>query len=108
MLVVMKANAEAADVQRVMERISELGCTPVLAEGTERVCVGMLGSPRRISPDEILLMPGVEKTVPITSPYKLASRDFKPTDTIVEVNGVQIGGKEIAIMAGPCSVESRE
>src|SRR3954468_5593023 len=96
MLVVMKTGAEASDVARVMERIKDLGCTPVLAEGTERVCVGMLGSPRAISPDEILLLPGVEKTVPIPSPYKLASRDFKPTDTIVEVNGIAIGGKEVA------------
>jgi 3-deoxy-7-phosphoheptulonate synthase len=90
-----------------MDRIREFGNTPVLAAGTERVCIGMLGDERGINPDEILMMSGVDRVVPILAPYKLASRDFQPNDTIVQVGDQAIGGKDVVFMAGPCSVESR-
>jgi 3-deoxy-7-phosphoheptulonate synthase len=107
MLVVMRVGADNAEVEHVMERIREFGNTPVLAAGTERVCIGMLGDERGINPDEILMMSGVDRVVPILAPYKLASRDFQPTDTIVQVGDQAIGGKDVVFMAGPCSVESR-
>jgi 3-deoxy-7-phosphoheptulonate synthase len=107
MLVVMRVDAAEADVTRVMERIKELGRTPILAPGTERVCIGMLGDERDINPDEIVMMNGVDRVVPILAPYKLASRDFQPRDTVVPVGSQQIGGREVVMIAGPCSVESR-
>ena len=107
MLVVMRVGADNAEVEHVMDRIREFGNTPVLAAGTERVCIGMLGDERGINPDEILMMSGVDRVVPILAPYKLASRDFQPNDTIVQVGDQAIGGKDVVFMAGPCSVESR-
>src|SRR4051812_3245639 len=107
MLVVMRVDAAEDDVTRVMERIKELGRTPILAPGTERVCIGMLGDERDINPDEISMMSGVDRVVPILAPYKLASRDFQPHDTVVPVGSQEIGGREVVVIAGPCSVESR-
>jgi 3-deoxy-7-phosphoheptulonate synthase len=92
----------------VVNRIKELGCTPVLAPGAERICIGMLGDERPLNPDEILMLSGVDRVVPVLAPYKLAGRDYHPADTIVQVGDARIGGPEIVIMAGPCSVESRE
>ncbi len=107
MLIVMRIGAEEAEVDAVMARVRALGNTPVLAPGTERVCIGMLGDERGINPDEIGMLSGVDRVVPILAPYKLASRDFHPLDTIVTIGDQAIGGPEVVIMAGPCSVESR-
>ena len=108
MLIVMRVDAQPADVDGVVNRIKELGCTPVLAPGAERICIGMLGDERPLNPDEILMLSGVDRVVPVLAPYKLAGRDYHPADTIVEVGDTRIGGPEIVLMAGPCSVESRE
>ncbi|MGI8586869.1 MAG: 3-deoxy-7-phosphoheptulonate synthase [Chloroflexia bacterium] len=108
MLIVMRLDAENSEVEQVVQRVKDLGCTPVLAPGTERVCIGMLGDERGINPDEILMLGGVDRVVPILAPYKLASRDFQPHDTVVQVGGIAVGGQDVVVMAGPCSVESRE
>jgi 3-deoxy-7-phosphoheptulonate synthase len=108
MLIVMRVDAQPSDVDGVVNRIKELGCTPVLAPGAERICIGMLGDERPLNPDEILMLSGVDRVVPVLAPYKLAGRDYHPADTIVQVGDARIGGPEIVIMAGPCSVESRE
>jgi len=79
-----------------------------ISKGTERTIIGVIGDKRVLSDVPIELMPGVEKLVPIVESYKLASKTFRPEPSIVEVNGVKIGGKEIVIMAGPCAIESRE
>ena len=107
MLIVMRVDSNQADVEHVMERIREFGNTPVLAAGTERVCIGMLGDERGINPDEIGMLSGVDRVVPILAPYKLASRDFHPHDTVVPVGDQAVGGNAVVMMAGPCSVESR-
>ena len=107
MLVVMRLDAAEGDVERVMDHIRDLGNTPVLAAGTERVCIGMLGDERGVNPDDFLMLSGVDRVVPILAPYKLASRDFQPHDTVVPVGDQAIGGPGIVVMAGPCSVESR-
>jgi len=107
MLIVMRIGADEAEVEAVMARVRALGNTPVLAPGSERVCIGMLGEERGINPDEIGMLSGVDRVVPILAPYKLASRDFHPLDTVVTVGDQAIGGPDVVIMAGPCSVESR-
>ncbi len=107
MLIVMRIGVEEAEVEAVMARVRALGNTPVLAPGSERVCIGMLGDERGINPDEIGMLSGVDRVVPILAPYKLASRDFHPQDTVVQVGDQAIGGPDVVIMAGPCSVESR-
>jgi 3-deoxy-7-phosphoheptulonate synthase len=78
-----------------------------LSEGNERMVIGLVGSGRLPIPEQIESMPGVERVVPVTQPYKLASRDFKPNNTHFPLGDHVVGDKEIVIMAGPCSVESR-
>src|SRR3954468_11262419 len=108
MIVVMRMGANAQEVGGVIQRVQELGFRPHVSSGFERVIVGVIGNDRPIDPENFLSLGGVERVVPILQPYKLASRDFKPSDTVIRVNDALIGGKNVCIMAGPCSVESRE
>jgi 3-deoxy-7-phosphoheptulonate synthase len=100
--------ADPHEVGGVIHRIRELGYRPHVSSGAERVVVGIIGNDRPLDPENFLSLAGVEKVVPILQPYKLASRDFKPTDTVIRVNDALIGGNQVTFMAGPCSVESRE
>lgn len=108
MIVVMRMAADAHEVGAVIQRIRELGYKPHVSNGSERVIVGIIGNDRPLDPEQFLSLSGVENVVPILQPYKLASRDFKPVDTVIRVNDSVIGGQNIVVMAGPCSVESRE
>lgn len=109
MIIVMRAGATADEIESVAKQVRDLGFQPHLSTGEERTIVGVIGNERGLDADELTWLPGVEKVVPILAPYKLASRDFQPADTVVTLpNGVRIGGPEVVIMAGPCSVESRE
>jgi len=106
MIIVMQSQASDADIEHVISRIEELGLKAHLSKGTERTVIGVIGDERLIKKDQFSLLPRVENVIPILKPYKLASRDFKAADSVVDVAGVKIGGKRIAVMAGPCSVES--
>ncbi|MBX7234033.1 MAG: 3-deoxy-7-phosphoheptulonate synthase [Caldilineales bacterium] len=103
----MSPAAAAADLDRVIERVRSLGLDVHLSQGEERTIVGVLGNTAGLDRTSFEVMAGVENTVRITKPYKVASRDFKPADTVIDVGGVKIGGPGLVIMAGPCSVESR-
>jgi 3-deoxy-7-phosphoheptulonate synthase len=92
----------------VAARVEPLGRQVHLSEGEERTIIGVVGDGRPLDRDRFERMNGVERIVPILSPFKLASRDFRPQDTLVALNGTQAGGRRIVIMAGPCAVESRE
>src|SRR5205085_5899449 len=105
MIVVMRMGAEPHEVGGVLQRIRDLGYKPHVSSGTERVIVGVIGNDRPVDPENFISLPGVEKAVPILQPYKLASRDFKPIDTVVRANDALIGGTNVTFMAGPCSVE---
>jgi 3-deoxy-7-phosphoheptulonate synthase len=108
-IVVMKSNAEEAEVQGVVERLEALGLGAHLSGGRERTVIGVIGvgfSPEL--PALMELLPGVDHVTRITRPYKLASSEFRPTPTIIQVGDVKIGSDEFVVMAGPCSVESRE
>jgi 3-deoxy-7-phosphoheptulonate synthase len=104
----MESHASDADVQHVVERIRELGFTAHLSKGVERTIIGVIGDERLFKKEQFSLLPRVENVIPILKPYKLASRDFQSNDSIIKVNGVDIGGKNIVVIAGPCSVESEE
>jgi 3-deoxy-7-phosphoheptulonate synthase len=108
MIIVMKSHATDADVQRVVERINELGLSAHLSKGVERTIIGVIGDERLIKKEQLSLLPQVENVIPVLKPYKLASRDFKESNTIVDVSGVKIGGKDVVVIAGPCSVENEE
>jgi 3-deoxy-7-phosphoheptulonate synthase len=107
MIVVMKQDARPDQIEAVVERIESMGYRVHLSQGTERTIIGVLGDERPINRSHLELLDGVERAVPILHPYKLASRDFKPEDTLVPLNGVQVGGRQLVVIAGPCAVESR-
>ena len=108
MIIVMKKGSSAKQVSSVVARVEALGYRVHLSEGEERTIIGVIGDDRPIDRTHFEMLDGVEKTVPILKPFKIASRDMHPQDTIVSLDGVKIGGPEIIIMAGPCSVETRE
>jgi len=107
MIVVMKTTATERDLQEVIARIEQFGFATRSIVGSERATVSVLGAPLPESLKEALeLMPGVEEVVRITKRYKLASREFHPDDTVIHVGDVAVGGNEVVVIAGPCSVES--
>jgi len=110
MIVVMKAGAARKDVDSVMDLIRELGLRPQPIFGAERTIVGVVGALDEEKAgliEQLESFPFVDRAVPVSRPYKFASRDWRPGKTIIEVNGVKIGGPQLMIMAGPCTVESR-
>ncbi len=108
MIIVMKKGATARQIANVTARVERLGRHVHLSQGEERTIIGVVGDGRPLDRDQFERMDGVEKIVPILSPFKLASRDFRPQDTIVALNGIKVGGEKVVVMAGPCAVESRE
>ena len=104
----MRAQASKADIARVCERIETLGFRPHVMPGAERTAVGITGNHGPVDAAEFESLPGVYEAIPVSKPYKLVSREVKPDNTVVYVAGVPVGGPELAICAGPCSVESRE
>jgi 3-deoxy-7-phosphoheptulonate synthase len=109
MIIVMKQGAPEADLQHVVEVIEKLGYKAHLIRGVERTVVGAVGDERdKTRLESLKTLAGVDDVVPILKPFKLVSRELKPEATIVDADGVKIGGREIQVMAGPCSVESRE
>lgn len=108
MIVVMNQNADQKDIDAVIKKLEKLGFQIHISEGVERTIIGAIGDKTRLGGIAPEAMPGVEKVVPILSPFKLASRNFKEQDTIVQVGDIKIGGDSIQVMAGPCAVESKE
>jgi 3-deoxy-7-phosphoheptulonate synthase len=108
MIIVMKPDSKENDIQEVSKVLSSLGLGVHVSQGTQRTIIGVIGDKTRLSEVPIELMSGVERLVPIVESYKLAGKTFKPEPSIIDVNGVKIGGKELVIMAGPCAVENRD
>lgn len=108
MIIVMKPGSIESQINDVSKVLESIGLGVHISKGTERTIIGVIGDKRLISNIPLELMPGVEKLVPIMESFKLAGRTFKPESSVVEVGNVKIGGKELVMMAGPCSVESRE
>jgi 3-deoxy-7-phosphoheptulonate synthase len=108
MIVVMKTGSSQDEISRVVNRIEAGGLTAHISQGIEHTVIGALGQTFPELRDTLELLPGVEQVIPVSKPYKLASREFHPRDTVVELNGVTIGGNEIVVMAGPCAIESEE
>jgi 3-deoxy-7-phosphoheptulonate synthase len=109
MIAVMHPAATAEDVEHVVEVLRLHNLKAQISQGEERTVIGVIGTgfPEDLL-DTLEVLPGVDRVTRITRPYKLASRDFKPSDTVVRAGGQPIGGREFVVMAGPCSVESRE
>lgn len=109
MIVGMRRGTTQEEIDAVLLRAKNLGFSVQLNLGTDRTVVAILGSNTgQLSTDIFAVLPGVENVTRIMKPYKLASREFKAQNTVVSVNGVEIGGKRVVVMAGPCAVESEE
>jgi 3-deoxy-7-phosphoheptulonate synthase len=108
MVIVMKHHASAEEIGRVVSHIEELGFTAHLSSGEERTIIGVIGDERALEPENFEMLDGVERAMRILHPFKLASRDFHPEDSIIRINGSAVGGKTLTLIAGPCSIESRE
>jgi len=108
MLVVMQEGAEESQVQKVIDRLVSMGFIVHRSSGVMHTVLGGVGPVGDVDPAEFEVMEGVKECHRIVSPYKLASRHFKPGGTVVKIGGVEIGGDKVVVMAGPCSVESRE
>jgi len=108
MVIVLQPKSTQNDIDIVVEKIKQLGLEAHVSKGTERTIIGIIGDERKIQRDQLALLPKVENVIPILKPYKLVSREFKRENSLVNVDGVVVGGNEIIIMAGPCSVENEE
>jgi len=109
MIIVFKPDATEEQIGHLLEKVGKLGLTPHVSKGTERTIVGVIGPEDvlRVTPLEVF--PGVEKVMPVLAPYKLVSREIRPGGSVVDVGrGVQIGGKKMVVMAGPCAIENYE
>jgi 3-deoxy-7-phosphoheptulonate synthase len=107
MIVNMSEKATEQEINHIIDRIREAGYQPHVTRGTERTIVAAVGSGRRHEIEALLVAPGVDNVVAIAQPFKLVSRQVHPERTIVKVDGIAIGGPDVVVIAGPCSVESR-
>ena len=108
MIIVLKPRATEAEIAQVIKRIESFGLAVHLSKGTERTIIGAIGDERLLQEGSLEAFPFVEKVLPVLQPYKLASREFKPEGSHVNVDGLLVGGRQVVVMAGPCAVEGRE
>lgn len=107
MIIVLRPDATKKQVNHIVDRIKKLGLKPWVSKGVERTIIGVIGEEDVVRIQPLEVFPGVEKVLAILKPYKLASRDFKKEDTVVDIgSGIKIGAKKVVVMAGPCSVEN--
>ncbi len=108
MIIVMKPNAPEEQIDKIAKLLGSLDLGVHISKGQERTIIGVIGDKRRLRDVPIDLMPGVDKLVPIVESYKLSGKTFKQDPTIIELDGLKLGGDEFIVMAGPCAVESEE
>ena len=108
MVIIMNPDATAENIKDVIEMIQDAGLSAKVMEGSQQRIVGVIGDKTRLASCAIDALPGVERSVSISKSYKLASREFHPQSSVIDVDGVPVGGDEFVVMAGPCAVESRE
>jgi len=108
MIIVLKPQATEAEIAQIVKTIESFGLAAHISKGTERTIIGAIGDERALQERPLEAFPFVEKVLPILKPYKLASREFKPEGSAVDVDGVVVGGQRVVVMAGPCAVEGRD
>src|SRR5262249_55123181 len=113
MIIVVRPNSTPEQIDHILKRIQELGYRPHVSEGKLRTIIGVIGDENKLQAEPLAAIPGVEQVLPILKPFKLASREFHPHDSVVEVGGpstgtVRIGDGSLAMIAGPCAIESAE
>lgn len=108
MIIVMKKGASESEVQNIIVELSNVGLQPMPLIGTERTVIAVIGDERVVDERSLSALPGVSKVMSVLQPFKLASREAKFEDTVIEVKGEKIGGRNLTIIAGPCSIESED
>ena len=108
MIIVFKPKTKDNDLNRVIEKVENLGLKTHISKGEETTIVGLIGDTTKVDARMIEVDEAVEKVMHVSEPYKLANRAFHPEDSIIDVAGVKVGGQHLAVIAGPCSVESKE
>ena len=108
MILVIKPDATKEQIDHILERIEELGFRPHISRGEQRTIIGVIGDERKPQAETFGAIAGVEQVHQILKPFKLASREFHKPDSVVTVGKVRIGGGHLAMIAGPCAVESLE
>src|SRR5207248_768750 len=106
MIIVLNPNATDEQLDHVLERIQELGLKPHLSRGEHRTIIGVIGDENKLQAEPLQAIPGVEQVLPILKAFKLASREMRKEDTVVQVGRVRVGGGSLAMIAGPCAIES--
>src|SRR2546423_1798777 len=111
MIIVLRPDSTSEQIDHVLERIQELGFKPHISQGEHRTIIGVIGDENKLQAEPLAAIPGVEQVLAILKPFKLASREFHKQDTVVEVGlkgkpPVRIGGGSLAMIAGPCAIES--
>ncbi len=108
MVIIMDVNAPAESVEKVKEKILSVGCKPHEIVGSQKLAIGLTGPTEALDEEEFQLMDYVEEVLRVSKKYKLVSREVKSEDTVIQFGEHSIGGKELGIIAGPCSVESKD
>jgi len=109
MIVAMQESSSEDQIQHVIDQLVRMGFEVHRSTGARQTVLGGVGAPQDFDTREVEMMPGVQEVHRITAPYKLAGRNFRPEGTVVKfANGLEVGGKKVVVMAGPCSVESRD
>ncbi len=108
MVIMMKLNAPKEDIEQVINKILSRGCKHHEIWGSEKLAIGVTGQTTALTEEEFLIMNSVEEVYRVSKPYKLVSREVKSEDTVINLGGKSIGGEELTIIAGPCSIESRD
>ena len=108
MVIIMGHDATSLQIEEIIDRLHNLGFNVHKSTGVDHTLLGLIGDVSKVDMRDLLILPGVADVHRISAPYKLVSREFQHEDSIIDIKGTKIGGEEIAIIAGPCSVESRE
>jgi 3-deoxy-7-phosphoheptulonate synthase len=108
MMIVMREDATRSEVEHVLERLAGAGAQGHISSTDDMVVIGVIGDREALAGVPLEALPGVDKVVAIQKPYKLVSREFRTTDTVIQVGDTKVGGGHFALVAGPCTVESRE
>ncbi|MEJ2267228.1 MAG: 3-deoxy-7-phosphoheptulonate synthase, partial [Anaerolineales bacterium] len=107
MMIIMRTDATQGQIASVVQRVEMNGLRAHLSQGEERTVIGAVGDGRPVLKDQFLHLPGVDRVIPITRPYKLASREFIPENSFFPLDGVSVGDTGVVLIAGPCAVENR-
>ncbi|MCF7870036.1 MAG: 3-deoxy-7-phosphoheptulonate synthase [Candidatus Omnitrophica bacterium] len=109
MIIVLKKKTKQEDIDNLLDKVKSLGLKPMVSQGQERTIVGVIGPEDVIRLQPLEAYPGVDKVMPVLAPYKLVSREFKQENSVVEIKGsVEFGSKKVTVVAGPCSIETKD